>query len=206
MLAIKQIITIILLPLLFGISSLLSADDRIRFFLEDDLVYASQSKSSPGFLLEIVLEMSRIMEIEPQVEFLPWKRAQIMAISTPNSIIFPLTRTESREPNYRWISKVLDVPVMFITKQGQPLINTIEQAKLLKKIAVIFGTPQEKQLKKWGLFNYAIMPGARLYKVLMEGGVDAIYGARPEAVISWKRVATKKNCSLVKHYRLFRCG
>ncbi len=33
------------------------AVDEVTFFLEDEPVYTSKSKSSPGFLLEIVLEM-----------------------------------------------------------------------------------------------------------------------------------------------------
>jgi len=170
----------------------LFANDKISFFLEDEPIYTSNSKSSPGFLLEVVIEMSKKLKIEPEIEFLPWIRAQSMAKHTQNSVIFPLTRTESREPNYKWICKIFDVPVMFINKKGNPVINTVEEANQLRKIGVIWGTPQEEKLKQLGVKPVARMKGKMLFEVLAKNVVDAIFTARPEAVIAWKQGGYKE--------------
>ncbi len=178
-------------PLVFLFATMLSprlsAADKVTFFLEDEPVYCSSSQANPGFLLEIVMEMSRNMGVHPKIDFLPWKRAQYEAERTPNSVIFPLTRNETRETHYRWICKIFDVPVMFITKEGNPMVDTLEQARQLRKIAVIFGTPQAAKMDEFGLQNAAAMTGDVLYKALASGNADAIYGAKPEAVIGWRQ-------------------
>ncbi|WP_108652803.1 substrate-binding periplasmic protein [Dongshaea marina] len=158
----------------------------ITFYLEDEPIYTSSSTTHPGFLLELLREMTHLMGIQPQIKFLPWKRAQQMASNTPNGMIFPLTRTEKREDHYRWIVKIFDVPVMFINRQGRPVISSIEQARKVKKIGVITGTPQEDKLMRMGFLNIASVKGKYLYEFLARGRVDAIYTAGPEAVVGWR--------------------
>lgn len=169
-----------------------SAREFISLYLEDEPIYTSSAEESPGFLMEIVMEMSKRIDISLKVNFLPWKRAQEMTIHSSNAVIFPLTRTEAREPNYRWVCKVFDVPVMFINKKGSPLINSVEDAQQLRKFAVIAGTPQEEQVKKWGLDKYASVKGKDLYQLLAEDKLQAIYTARPEAAYAWKNLGYKE--------------
>lgn len=173
-----------LLPAVLG--NMAKASENIVFYLEDEPIYTSSSKQSPGFLMETVLEMSKIMGVKPEIKFLPWKRAQRMAISTPNAIIFPLTRSASRESKYRWVCKIFDVPVMFINKQGQPVINTAEQAKGVRGIGVILGTPQEEYLNALGLL-YVPLSGKQLYSSLANNSVKTVYSAKPEAMLAWKK-------------------
>ena len=163
----------------------IAADDLV-FFLEDEPIYTSSDPTSPGFFMEVVLEMTTQMGMTPKIEFLPWKRAQLMAIETPNAVIFPLTRTESREKKYNWICKVFDVPVMFINKKIEARINTIEQARKIRAIGVILGTPQEEFLEIHGL-SYITMAGKELYSKLSSNWLDAIYTAKPEALLGWRK-------------------
>ncbi len=65
-----------ILILILTISYKVYAENDIVFYLEDEPVYCSDSKESPGFLLEIVLEMSKVLDIKPKLEFVPWNRAQ----------------------------------------------------------------------------------------------------------------------------------
>ncbi|MCG8571003.1 MAG: ABC transporter substrate-binding protein [Spirochaetes bacterium] len=169
------------------VDSQVKSGKKIVFYLEDELIYTTSSQENPGFLLEIVLEMVKVLKIDYSIKFLPWKRAQIETQITPNAIIFPLTRTEEREPYYQWICKILDVPVMFINKKGQKLINTVDEAKKLDRIGVITGTPQENQLINFGLKNYSQIEGKYLYQILSNNQVDAIYTAWPEAFYGWKQ-------------------
>jgi len=180
-----------LTPLFFGLLISLSyplmAKQGIVFNLEDEPIYTSSSKTSPGILNELVMEMSKHLDISPEVKFYPWKRAQINTIKTPNAIIFPLTRTTARESQYNWVCKLFDVPVMFINKQGKPKINTVNDARALKKIATVIGSAQGNKIKEFNLNDVIQVKGASLYALLNSGRVDAVYSAQPEAIYAWKK-------------------
>jgi len=117
---------------------------------------------------------------------LPWKRAQHRTIKTPNAVIFPLTRSDLREENYRWICKIFDVPVMFINNEGEPVINSIKDTKGIRGIGVISGTPQEEYLKQQDI-SYVGVSGNVLYEKLDKGDFNLIYTAKPEALLAWKQ-------------------
>ena len=162
------------------------SSEKVVFYLEDEPIYTSSNSNSPGFLMEVVMEMTKYMRISPKIEFLPWKRAQLMTINTPNAVIFPLTRSQSREKNYRWLCKILEVPVMFINKEGDAPINTIEQAKDIRGIGVIRGTPQEEFLIKNGV-PHITMTGKEIYSKLAANRITAVFTAKPEAIFGWKK-------------------
>lgn len=177
---------IALFLIFFGFTATVSQASDITVYLEDEPIYTSSNKQSPGFLLELTSELLKIIGDKPDIHFLPWKRAQRKTINTPNSIIFPLTRTASRESHYRWVCKVFDVPVMFINKQGGPLINSISDINNIRGIGVITGTPQEEFLKQQGI-SYVNVSGSELYGKLAEGKFNVIYTAKPEALLGWKQ-------------------
>jgi len=170
---------------LTGFNEKAYSSEKIVFYLEDEPIYTSSNRISPGFLLEVVKEMTKYIGVTPNIEFLPWKRAQLMTINTPNAVIFPLTRSQSREKNYRWLCKILEVPVMFINKEGDAPINTIEQAKDIRGIGVIRGTPQEEFLIKNGV-PHITMTGKEIYSKLAANRITAVFTAKPEAIFGWK--------------------
>jgi len=168
----------------FGENSL--AAESVTFYLEDEPIYTSSDSQSPGFLMEVVMEMARTIDVTPKVKFLPWKRAQDMAVRTPNAVIFPLSRSQSREKKYQWMCKIFDVPVMFINKKGNELINTVKQAKKVRGIGAIIGTPQEAFLQQNDI-PYITVTGKDLYSRLAHNRLTTIFTAKPEAVLGWKK-------------------
>lgn len=169
-----------------AIASVAKAGEPIRFYLEDEPIYTSSNPQAPGFLLEVVGAMAHRLGLQPEIHFLPWKRAQYTAMSTPNAVIFPLGRTAEREPHYRWLCKVFDVPVAFISANGEA-INSYEQAREVRGVGVILGTPQEEQLKAEGV-PYVTYTGQQLYQALARSEVKAIYTAVPETITGWASV------------------
>lgn len=163
----------------------------------DDAIYASSQPDRPGFLLEIVLEMAKHQNLEPIKDFLPWRRAQYETIIGNNSVIFPLTRTGSREKKYKWLCKLFDVPVSFITRKGGPIINSYEEASKLAKFGVILGTPQEERLniimKEKSLdLRFASFKSDNVYDLFAtHKNIIALYAAIPEASSSWERKGYK---------------
>jgi hypothetical protein len=175
----------LLLPLLCLLATQAQAEsDNITFFLEDEPVYTSSAFDNPGFMRELVTEMTQLMGITPTYRFEPWKRAQALAIRTPNAIIFPLARTPEREPHYRWLCPIIEIPMSFTTTVAPP-IDTVSEARALGHIGVIIGTPHEDFLRQNDITLLAFT-AETLYPALAGGRIKSIYTARPEAVYSWK--------------------
>jgi len=177
---------------LIGFGTKALATENTIFYLEDEPVYTSSDNQSPGFLMEVVMEMAKTIDVTPEIKFLPWKRAQEMAAHTPNAVIFPLSRIQSREKKYQWMCKIFDVPVMFINKKGNELVNTIKQAKKIRGIGVIIGTPQEAFLQQNDI-PYVTVTGKHLYSKLANNHLTTIFTAKPEAISGWKKGRYSEN-------------
>ncbi|MCG8609689.1 MAG: ABC transporter substrate-binding protein [Pseudomonadales bacterium] len=157
------------------------------FFLEDEPVYTSLQSSSPGFMLSVVNEMLKRMKKSASRQFLPWNRAQLLTMTTPNAVIFPLTRSKEREDKYLWICKILDVPVTFVTKaRTGRTVDSFEEARNIRGIGVIIGTPQEVKLREENI-PYISFNGKSLYGALSDNRVLALYTAIPEAAVGWRK-------------------
>ncbi len=119
------------------------------------------------------------------IEYMPWKRAQSVAQDTPNTLVFGLTRTEAREPNYSWITKLVDSSDVFVTT-GDP-VNTYEEAESLTKIAVLDGTPRKRALDSREFGNQQVVPKVELgARMLKAGRVDGWYTVDHRAAYVWK--------------------
>lgn len=178
-------------PQLLILSSLIlwgsysAASEPVPAFLEDEPVYTASDPDQPGVLLPLVEEAARELDLLITPNFLPWKKAQWQVRLTPNGLIFPLARTSDREEFYRWICPILDVPLNFITRHANQVIDSYEEAREVKAIGVIHGSPQETQLIEAGIPVRA-MPAQDLYLALNRGEIQHMYGARPEAVYGWE--------------------
>ncbi len=164
--------------------------EKVVFYLEDEPIYTSQNQDRPGFLMEVVNHMIKHLDIEPSIEFLPWLRAQSMAEKNTNAVIFPLSRTASREDKYKWLCKVYEVPVAFITKDGNQRINSVAQAIGVRGLGVIRGTPQEEFLSRHNIDHVSI-EGKELYVRLEKDMFSAVYSGIPEAVSAWNSQGLK---------------
>ena len=60
-----------------------------------------------GLVYEVVREVARRVGNPETVEFLPWPRAQALAMAGPDVGILAVTRSPEREPLYRWIFNVV---------------------------------------------------------------------------------------------------
>lgn len=157
----------------------------LTYYLEDEPIYTSSDSQKPGLLLEMVRSIQMQLQLTANIKFLDWEQAQALTQREPNSLIFPLTQTEARKPKYQWIAKVFDVPVMFISLEGSPVIDRYEDASKAQLIGVIKGTPQEARLKVMNIYNVYAVSAAELYEGLASGQFNIIYGAKPEALYGW---------------------
>ncbi len=140
-----------------------------------------------GFVREIVVEIAKRMGTEvPIVYGKNWLRSQEEAKTRTDTLIFPLARTGTREPNYQWVVKALDMDVAFATAPGSPKVETDAAARALKAIGVRDGSPMVKDLQDRGYTNLVIVKSsAENAHALHDGKIDAWYAPAPEIAFNW---------------------
>lgn len=138
-----------------------------------------------GFSYDLVIEMGKRAGFRIEVEFMPWKRAQVVALETPGILIFTLSRSASREANYHWIVRLLETKVGFVSTKGA--IDSFAQAKPLL-ITVVPGGPQSRELDQAGVKRVELIedPNAAA-KMLESGRVDGWYTHDLRAAYVWKK-------------------
>ncbi len=141
---------------------------------------------NPGFSFEIVKEMSQRANIELDIIYLPWKRSQLTAMKTPNSLVFGMSRTSRREPNYAWVVKLIDSNYAFMSTKKK--INTYGEAKKLKDISAMLETPREKILKAKKFENLTTIKDIeKVVTRLHRGRTDAWFTLTHRAAYMWRK-------------------
>jgi polar amino acid transport system substrate-binding protein len=137
-----------------------------------------RSAERAGVLVELVEELLRRTGQPTRVEFYPWARAMKMAVAQPRIAILPLLRTPEREAQYQWLLKLYVLHFVFISRAGQPPVQSLEQARRLR-VAVLRSTPQAIQLLKRGFSDKLLLQANSVedtLRLLERGHADAIYG------------------------------
>jgi ABC-type amino acid transport substrate-binding protein len=149
--------------------------------IAENLPWTSKSADHPGFCTEIINEMANVLKTKMTYEFMAWPDAQTKVIAGRDLLIFPLARVADREPKYIWMQKLFDISVVFAAAPGKPAIDTFEQAKTLPAIAVLQGTPWEKELVTGGFTNIKVyLTTPAIVAALMSGEVAAAYSTSIE--------------------------
>ncbi len=132
------------------------------------------SAEEKGISHEVVEEIAKRSGLDIQIEYLPWKRAQVTAENTPGSLLFTLNKTEAREPKYHWVVEFFPTNWVFVT-QSDP-VNSLEEAESLSGFVVLANTPRSRSLKETDLTNWSEVENAKLAARMLDGGrVDAWY-------------------------------
>ncbi|NVK18776.1 MAG: transporter substrate-binding domain-containing protein [Methylocystaceae bacterium] len=142
----------ILFCFLWAGSKTLNAEETVQIVTADLPPYSIEVGMRPGIIVEIIQAINDRIDIHSPVEFYPWSRAQLMAKSSENYIIFPLMRTKDRENQYDWAIDVMPLEMVFVTLGGQKL--TIAQAKKMNIVTVQQSTPFAEFLKKQNFKNF----------------------------------------------------
>lgn len=143
------------------------------------------SEEEKGISHEILEQVAIRADLEIEFNYLPWKRAQVEAQATPNSLIATMIRSKSREEKYTWIAPILDSQTAFISLTKP--VNSFEEGQALKKVAVLRSTPRERNLIKQNFGNLHTVNGTELAARLLNGGrVDAWYTIVQRAAFVFK--------------------
>jgi len=133
-----------------------------------------------GFSVEVMEEIFKITGDDIDLQVLPWARAYQTALSRPNTIIFSLSRTLSREKRFIWGGKLMkeNVYAWGLKEKFKIPINHIKQLKKYKiAIARSTSTAQYFQQQKYPSVYELVSPEQGL-QMLYLNRVDVITGTK----------------------------
>ena len=167
-----------------SISTLSLAADA---FTSDIPPFSIEQGPRVGFVREMVVEVGKRLGSNVTIVYgQSWPKSQEEAKSRTDTLIFPLARTKTREPDYQWVFKVIDADVAFATAPGRPKVETDAAARALKGIGVRDGSPMVKDLQGRGYTNLVILKTSTdNARALQDGKIDAWYAPAPEIAFNW---------------------
>ena len=119
------------------------------------------------------------------IKYYPWKRAQAVAKSTPNTLIFGITRTKKREPDYAWLVNLLNTEKVFVS--NKKVYNSFDEARDAKRISVRKATPYERLLKAQDFKNlFGVQTETQNAALLHHGRAEAWMTLSHRAAYVWK--------------------
>jgi ABC-type amino acid transport substrate-binding protein len=142
------------------------------------LVMAPGDKQ-PGALRELVDALCRRLDVAPEMEFMPWRRALYVAATTPDTAIFPVTRLPERERHYRWLAPLYEENYIFMAQKGSDFDVHRPQDMTDRRIALLRGAAQSAILRELG-FERLVEASSidEVHRFLLAGMADAAFGER----------------------------
>lgn len=146
-----------------------------------------QEGGPQGSAFTVARAVAAGLDITMVPEHVPLRRVNFEADKTP-FLVAAIVRTEERENRFQWIGRFCTDPLTFATRLPNPPIDTLEQARALKSIAVMAGASNEAFLREQGFTN--LDPASNLpleVRRVAEGHDDGWFAFRNGALHEWKR-------------------
>ena len=107
-----------------------------------------------GPSVEIVKEIQRRVGSHEEIKVYPWARAYKMALEDENVVLFGMTYTKVRHDKFKWIGPLATKRDILVVKKGSGIkINSLEDAKKVKRIGTLRDDTRERLLKRLGFTN-----------------------------------------------------
>ena len=137
------------------------------------------AEKQPGALRELVDALCKRLDVAPDIEFMPWRRALYVATTTPHTAIFPVTRLPEREAQYRWLAPLYDENYIFMAQKGSDFDVQHPQAMTDRRIALLRGAAPSAILRAGG-FPRRVEASSldEVHRFLLAGMADAAFGER----------------------------
>jgi polar amino acid transport system substrate-binding protein len=153
----------------------------------DNPPYSIKSGDRPGFYVDVINEMAKLLKTQVTYEYMDWGAAMAKVKAGPDQLLFPFTRNAEREQNYGWLQKLFTNTVLFVSAPGTHPIDTAEQAKTLPMIGVLSGAPWDKELAARGITTVKHYPTSpAIVAALLSGELPAAYGPEIELKYAWR--------------------
>ena len=127
----------------------------LKLFTEDSPPgnYLKDGKPA-GFAVDIVREILRRLKQPDTITIVPWSRGYTLAQNSPNVALFSTTRFEQREKMFHWVGPLYTQTWAFYSRKGSGIrINSLEEAKKIKRIGTYLRDAKEQYLRSRGFEN-----------------------------------------------------
>lgn len=135
-----------------------------------------------GITLDILAEVVTAIGRTPRFTFLSFGDSVERTRQIPGTLLCPIGRTATREAQFTWVAKVIDVPQAMGTLADRPVAD-LAAARALARIGVVRNGLQEVFLRQNGFDNLLVLETGRdLALALAEGRIEAWYATEPEII------------------------
>lgn len=178
--------TFLLILITVMLTSKFSGADNVRIYCDGatpPTEFTDANGNLTGLSVEIVREIQGRIGDTSTIEVRPWARAYLEALTQPDVLLFTTSRNKEREKQFHWIFHVTTRWNFLFAKRGSRLkINSLEDAKKVRRIGVLRNGNREKYLKEAGFTNLENVTSHRQnLKKLITGRVDLIFMSGLEA-------------------------
>ncbi len=148
---------------------------QLRFISEEynPFNYTENSEVT-GLAPELLREVCRQLQIECNIEFLPWEQGYNEALQTDNAVLFSTTLNSTRRDLFKWAGPFASLDWIFYAASVNPVpLGTLEDAKDAGKIGVIADYAMTEFLEEQGFTN--LVPCSDLadaFTKLLNGEID----------------------------------
>lgn len=128
---------------------------KLRFISEEykPFNFTSDSKAS-GLGPELLKHICNELNMDCEIEFLPWDEGYEEVLSTENTVLFSTVLTSIRKDKFKWAGPYASLDWNFYSSsQNRIEINSLEEAKTAGKIGVIAEYAIEQYLVSEGFTN-----------------------------------------------------
>ena len=101
-----------------------------------------------GLVHEVVTEMAKRLGHPGNIEYMPWHRAQDLALTQPNVGILSLTRSPERENRYTWLARIVTDDLVLVGGLGVDA-SSLDKVKD-RPTGVLYRSGAEALLKEHG--------------------------------------------------------
>ena len=130
-----------------------------------------------GQYVEVAQEIQARVGGQEPIQVLPWARGYQAALSEPNVVLFPTTRSAAREALFQWVGPVSTATTAFFARRGAGLrINDLADARAVSAVLVPRGWYMHDQLVRLEFKN--LMPTntpEQMVAMLMNGRAPLMY-------------------------------
>jgi polar amino acid transport system substrate-binding protein len=168
---------------LIGLGSCLAArarsDKVLRIVTSHLPPWVIEGGAQPGAAQELVTELLRRLSMQPNIDYVPWRRAQFLTTSQPATAIFPLTRQADREKRFRWLAPLYEENYIFLTALHSRFnVKRLHEMKN-SRIAILRGGAQIVMLQELGFKRLVEADSIdEVHRFLLGGMADASFGER----------------------------
>jgi len=150
---VKRLFLLFLSVLLFSAQSVQS--EKLTILTENlpPLNYLENGKLV-GPSVEIVQEIQRRVGSAEQIQVYPWARADKIALNEKSIVLFGTTQTEKRQHLFKWVGPLaVKRDILLARKAARLAIDSLEDAKKVKRIGTLRDDTREQLLQSEGFMN-----------------------------------------------------